>query len=321
MGTVSLIWNTFVPVLMALWAILVLGNLQWDVTAFLSLIPVTRVPTPEEWEILITFYSFFLISVPLFLLGFGPHFADRSGGPKDGGFRLRATTMLILFALLLILCLFFDWMLLILLCAGVIFVVIWLLEAREIIPSGHKMDYVPVFVWIQRGTDGNWSGRCATWDYAHYHARTVEYAKVQTHPKDSDKILLDMTDNWHALEMGGEVGRMSLWMSVLFVLVFNSIVFLTFFWSGTYYPSTVINLVLFVILPSLAVALCLVLVRKRFDLVKQLEYFIKDEAHLSMEKLVILWNLEEKPRLKIVNKLQNPFADFRDGICFDNFND
>ena len=60
---------------------------------------------------------------------------------------------------------------------------------------------------------------------------------------------------------------------------------------------------------------------KKYDLIQDVTDYTEGEAYLDYSKILILWNLEEAARLKIVTKLQDSFRFFNpdEGEEFESF--
>lgn len=179
------------------------------------------------------------------------------------------------------------------------------------VPGSHKMDYVPVFVWIKRGPTG-WLFHGAVWDYHHYNVegyfprpRVVLSRLRPSHLKDDKRVRLYIENPWHSMTQSLEKGSR-----------FNIIAVLLLFLSATAAISMVL---LGLYLEPMFILFMLVLVysgvfvlRYPFS-IRVDDILTQNDAHLSKDWLDIFWNLkEEDSQLKIRQKLQDPFVDLTD---------
>ncbi len=344
-GTISFLWNVVVPGLMAAWGFV----LPWLFNSF----------APGLWRPGFTLEKSLAlggICLVLFYEGFRPHLYDAKYSQEETALQFRATTMLMPFSLALFLSSISDVFLYGLMVGVAFFAVVWILEHLMVLPSAHKMDYVPVFVWVAReeqqdldefyqliGTDprlvlddrfrhvwlydSQWMPICVTWDDGHYRAKTLRYA----HPDKRDPPVLDMRDSWHSLGGGpvepGLKARYREFWSIYVPLLFVTLVLYyividpasQFVYNWVFFPLTFV--------PLIILAVSLAILSHRSVLVPDRSY-----SYLDEDKRNILWNLRESSRLKIITKLQNPFMFFdtktarvravmKESIpCFETFN-
>jgi hypothetical protein len=281
----------------------------------------------------------------LFYEGLRPHIYDIRYSQEETVFQFRATTILLPFSLLLFLSLISEVFLYGLYIGAAFFAIVWVLEFLAVLPSSHKMDYVPVFVWIARVTEEqlesivqnvskvygekthmvidhwrrvfSWLPICLTWDDGHYHAKTLRYYSDDQsifqlrslNEEGPEELVLDMRDAWHSL--GGGPIRLSRTMGR-----FNEygVVFMTYMmvvvvaFLPLFFFTNDDGLIIFMSmigLPLIPLTFAFTFLSHRSDLVKDDSY-----SYLDKDKLKTLWNLREASRLKIITKLQNPFMFF-----------
>jgi len=324
-GTISLVWNVLIPTLMALWGWLTLTNLGWNIQLVFEnfdWFPSIYLTT-EEWLMTIAGFSIWMIvTIPVFVVGISPHISDYAGGPEEGGARFRTTTVLIPLSIMMALYPIFDIMGFLLLVAAGLFLIVWILEKVELFPSGHKMDYVPVFIWIER-IDDFWRPMYATWDYAHYHVKTMRFCEIPKMNENPDRVLLNMSENWHAMEKGSWFeNRLHVFLVQVYLIAMNLFFLIVSLPTGTFNLQLLTVYLSYAVFPSFFIVIGLAVMKLQFDLIpkEEIEDYTSKKARLTYSKLLRLWNLEESARFKIVTKLQNPFRYFRQGKCFDNFN-
>ena len=128
-------------------------------------------------------------------------------------------------------------------------------------------------------------------------------------PSKPLRFRLDIPDPWHAMELEKQAKENYLILGIVGVLI-SALLFAAFY-LGTFSPlfgadpGFLVDLFFYTVPPAIFVQSGLGIVRARFNLLGP------DEEHFELtdNKLRIMWNLEEDPRLKIVTKLQDPFND------------
>ncbi len=322
-GVISLVWNFLIPLLMALWGWFTLASLGWDVQVFLDsfdLFPSIYL-TRNEWMMTIAGFSIWMVvTIPVFIIGISPHMSDYSGEPEERGFRFRTTTVLVPLAILIALYPFFEIMGPLLAGIGFLFLLIWIAEKLELISSGHKMDYVPVFVWLRKVSD-NWNPEYVTWDYAHYHAKTTKFCEMPKMKGNPNRVLLNMSENWHAMEKGSWYeSRLTIFVVLFYLIAMNSFFLVVSLPTGTLSEQLLMTYFLHAGYPSVFIIIGLLVMKLQFDLVPNINNYTSINAPLTYSKLLRLWNFNDSARFKIVTKMQDSFRHFRQGKCFDNFN-
>jgi hypothetical protein len=135
---------------------------------------------------------------------------------------------------------------------------------------------------------------------------TLDLAGIEDTPKPL-RFRLEIPDSWHAMELERQskenylvLGIVGCFISALLLIPFLLGAFSPFFGTNIF-----VNTFFYIVLPAVFVQSGLGIVRARFNLLG------RDEEHLELtdNKLRIMWNLEDEPRLKIVTKLQDPFND------------
>ncbi|MFX0108468.1 MAG: hypothetical protein ACFE7R_09310 [Candidatus Hodarchaeota archaeon] len=234
-GAVSWIWDVMVPILMLIW---------YEFTLLFS-IPL--------------FWTLFAL-IPFFIIGLYPHYQDfRSGlGIR---FAYRSTTLLALFWIILSLTLINQNLRVILLIIAIICLFWWIGDTLELTPTGHPMDYVPVFVWIKKEKE-DWIFERAVWDVFHYTAKmqTKEELNKTGNLIDDSHVSLLMDSPWHSLAAGSvtQLKRFWLWswliapFAIILFLIIVSVVFVTGGNPTAFLLSSLIGRVLaFIIIPFL----------------------------------------------------------------------
>lgn len=195
-------------------------------------------------------------------------------------------------------------------------VILSILEYIEILPSTYRMDYVPVFVWLQRRSSNDsstnpehWWSRYVTYDFTHYRART-DTLPLNTFDRT---IYLKMTEQWHSLEYDEEKYEKSLkkcytcpvclcWILLFFIIagpIFKAIELVLS-----------LKILVFDIVPILVCIAGEVVRMEKWEIIQNDDDYTDGEAYLDESKLLILWNLKETARLKIVTKLMDSFRYF-----------
>ncbi|MFW9846944.1 MAG: hypothetical protein ACFFD6_09365, partial [Candidatus Thorarchaeota archaeon] len=129
----------------------------------------------------------------------------------------------------------------------------------------------------------------------------------------------EIPDPWHAMELEKQSKENYLVLGLIGCIV--SAILMVPFLLGLFEPlfgpdpGIIVNAFFYIVPPLIFVQSGLGIVRARFNLLR------RDEKHLDLtdDKLRIMWNLNEEPRLKIVTKLQDPFNDDafpEDGFSF-----
>jgi hypothetical protein len=208
-------------------------------------------------------------------------------------------------------------------------------EDKEWSPTGHDMDYAPIFVWIEKDPDSDWKFIRAIWDTYHYRSdcwpRPVPRRKLhleeedldslenermeesETRLKDGKRIRLSIDNPWRDFSpytSGFDISLNTL-IRISVIAVIPSIISVfaenTLLWAWSYVAIIVLMLVLFRVTFDLTEEGIL----KEWQEVKgnaiTEKEFLK-KHHLSQSKLEVLWNLSfEEARLKIISKFQDPF--------------
>ncbi|MFW9767513.1 MAG: hypothetical protein ACFFF9_07345 [Candidatus Thorarchaeota archaeon] len=222
---------------------------------------------------------------------------------------------------------------------------VWLAELGGLVPWTHYMDYVPVFVWLSPTSNESaelddpnaWQVYGACWDEYHYetHFRDPEYMRdFMEIPeiKPLERIQLKIDNRWHSLascETYAETPRGGTAFFFVGVIVFAisclgiTLLYLDPISYQANYPTSGYLFLVFVFL-----LVVFGVYRNYYPLVTDdgkggWDALTKegiDLYHLSHDKLVHLWNLDEKKaQLEIRDKMQDPFifdskylSDFRD---------
>jgi len=294
-----------------------------------------------------------VVTLGLYLLFFGlkPHWEDSRRIEKGARLRPRASTPFAIAGIIMFLvwidysCLFRGYY-----CFCVCLLVYFLFEKLELVPTSHRMDYAPVFVYIKKeDVTNSWIFQKACWDKYHY---TVDGYQSSTNNNqrliDQKRIMLKIDNPWHdfaALYAKDEADYRShtirptqqariskkvnyrrhirAWL----VLGIGGILFL--------YESVTNMEVGFLISPTLLIVTGgfllaapavqnFIYLRTMIDRQTQLKSFtqalsmVQHKHHLDHTKLSILWKLpKRKMKLKIIEVMQDPFRD--DPDCFNRF--
>jgi hypothetical protein len=293
-----LIWNFFVPFMFTAETALMLEIFQAS-----GIIGIIQIPGQAWVPILATGF----VSLPLFFTGLWPHLAEAKKG-IGSRFRFRATSPLLPLGVMMWFAVLTDIALWVMIAIWAICLFIWRTSPT------HKMDYVPVFVWIKKIGD-DWEFDSASWDYFHYFTEKRPRADLETEGgilKGGKRIQLLMDNPWHSMFLGSRELKAGLSLLTLAIIGFFACLgvlpFLVFTQDITAYPWVW----LFIGFSFLLVATGSMVARFPFDLIEDDEDYVKEEAHLTDDKLRVLWNLGEKEedreaRFVIVTKMQEPF--------------
>jgi len=308
---VSFFWMVFVPLLMLIWTFLVPFIFTTEMVLFEASIQTGDViqfllSPGESW---IPILATGLVSLPLFATGLWPHVSETRKGQRSK-FRFRSTTLLIFLGALMWVVLFNELILWIMITIWGVCTAFW-----RIRPTGHHMDYAPIFVWIEKEND-RWNLVSAAWDAFHYDSDQMSRAELGEEDalKNGMHVQLLMDNPWHSLFLGSrnirpELNRMT-GAIVLFIL--SVALILTVFFGGlldgyTWRSWTMIGIFFVFTLSGSIVA------RFPSSLIKHSSDYTKDGAHLTDEKLRILWNLgtddvSREGRFVCITQIQDPFS-------------
>ncbi|MGY5876391.1 MAG: hypothetical protein RTU30_11650 [Candidatus Thorarchaeota archaeon] len=321
-GTISFSWMIVLPFLMFIWS------------SYLRYLfdPDNPITADETIKML----AFFAAPIPVIVMALKIHLEDYFENPEGKRLGFRSTDTFFVLYPILAFSWYSDLLTNALFIIGVGFAVAWLVEYCGVSPSSHAMDYVPVFVWIEQnpseledlneekrkkfiGSD-NWMIKHIVWDKFHYYCEPRSWEHLGPYI-DNKRILLEIPDTWHAMEperVGGITGiSKRLYKAIgglVCALVFVIGILVRFeyiMWMNNFLSNLgILELTRSVIFPLLFIAGGVLVVRGRFELVKDHSEYIASNAELTDDKLHALWNLEEKPRLKVITKLQYPFEAF-----------
>jgi hypothetical protein len=303
-GVLTIIWWVVVPLVMGIWNML----FSW-----------------QPWT-----FTFFIFS-PLAILGF----LDSYGDPHR---KLHTTTPLVAFWLIQLLAAI-DYLIpsMILIGLAMVFFVWWLLDLRGTLPTGHAMDYIPVFVWLRKvkseSNEDYWKLHRVAWDSYHYRAGTMDYDNLEKNGyllPDRSVVTLHMNNPWHSLSLRKSREKIldkitAVVMVGSFPLPVTCVLLYLFGWlqDPWWFLIFTVGFPFFCV-----VALCCYQLYT-FPLKRKTN---KNLRLLQHEHLKVLWNLRLKagskwretitgePQLVIVGKMQDPFSDidsftsFRDDI-------
>lgn len=174
-------------------------------------------------------------------------------------------------------------------------------------PYSHMMDYIPVFVWIEK-TEDDWVLKSAAWDIWHYRACKESLEQLTTSPwarlqkdgfvENKKRVRLAMDNPWHSLYRR----PMKIWfMLVMFVggiiatlILFSDIYLLPASWYAIHPRNTPTDIIFLIIVIYISIVL-------RYEW-----SFIKDEKEVveKAEKLLEPHNeLEEAAKEKEISDL------------------
>ncbi|MFW9967108.1 MAG: zinc-ribbon domain-containing protein [Candidatus Thorarchaeota archaeon] len=308
---VSFFWMVFVPLLMLIWTFLVPFIFSTEMFLFEASIQTGDViqfllSPGEAW---IPMLATGLVSLPLFATGLWPHVSETRKG-QGSKFRFRSTTLLIFLGALMWGVLFNELVIWIMIIIWGVCTAFW-----RIRPTGHHMDYVPVFLWMKKDND-KWTFESAAWDCFHYDADRMSREELEEEDalKNGKHVQLLMDNPWHSLFLGSrnirpELNRMTgaivlFTISVALILgVFLGELLVGYTWRSW----AMLGIFSLFTLSGSIVA------RFPSSLIKNSSDYTKDGAHLNDEKLRILWNLgtdeeSREGRLVCVSKMQDPFS-------------
>jgi hypothetical protein len=184
----------------------------------------------------------------------------------------------------------------------------WLLEALNLRSTAHRMDYVPVLVFLRKapafhGVD-DWIFHYAVWDRWHYNTGSslnplnmLESLQYTAGFEPTCDLTID--NPWHSMYYGKPRTRPGQWTYIQFVLS-TLLIGLALFainfidWLDGIIPF--LGTISLSILCLLFVHSGILIAQKPFLLIEEheLNELYSDEAHLTTKKLEILWNLTEK---------------------------
>lgn len=316
---ISYFWMVFVPALMILWTFLIpllfpsemsLFNSTLESEGFLRLIL-----TPSQAWIPMLMTG--LVCLPLFITGLWPHIAEARKG-IGSRLRFRSTSLLVFLGALMWGVFFYDLLFWIIIIVWAFCAVMW-----RVRPTGHEMDYIPIFVWIKK-MGNTWSFDCAAWDYFHYYAEKMSRDELEKENvlKKGQNVCLLMDNPWHSLFLGSRELKKELNMMtgsiVLFIISILAIVYLYLadVLAGYEWGNWLL-LGLFFVLSSSG---CLI-ARFPFSLIKDPKDYTVEGSHLTDDKLRVLWNLgtdevSRKGRFIAITKMQDPFSTEADFTSF-----
>ncbi len=176
LSAVSIIWWVLIPLIMA--------YLNWYLQSM------------GYWLIILLFSALPVISILT-------HLTD-----STSKLRIHQTTPLSVFWLILFLGQFdWIWPSLILSLMGGLFLCLWIfdlfevkIQGRPLYRSGHPMDYIPIFVWIEQ-IDGEWYLSRVYWDKWHYlTGMKTEFKERELYNECRVRFVID--NPWHSLRLG-----------------------------------------------------------------------------------------------------------------------
>ena len=306
---VSLFWTVIVPLLMLIWTFFVPfifiaeTALLSDIFQTSGFIGVIQTPGQAWVPILATGF----VSLPLLMTGLWPHLAEARKG-IGSRFRFRATTPLLILGVMMWFTMITDLALWVMIVLWAICLFVWRTSPT------HKMDYVPVFVWIKKVGD-DWEFDSASWDYFHYFTEKRPRSDLETEGgilKGGKRLQLLMDNPWHSMFLGSRELKAGLSLLTLSIIGFFASIgilpLLVITQDITTYPWVWV----FIGFSFLLVSTGSMVARFPFNLIEDEEDYVKEEAHLTDDKLRVLWNLGEKEedreaRFVIVTKMQEPF--------------
>jgi hypothetical protein len=264
-----------------------------------------------------------VIALPLFFIAAAAHISDFRDPDKEG-FHFRGATWLLIFGALPVALVYYlhggltdilgtvvtvlwwaNWILL------VVFLIGWILSLFGVGPGSHRMDYVPVFVYLKSNDGRNWNFESACWDYYHYQA-VCRDKSTEDLLRKGRRVRLIMNDPWHSLSLGSRIntrlgtgiGALLLMLCLAFPIVSVP--------QGWLQPWGVMFMFFLFVVGGIIVAQmplgggALSNLRRLRDLTH-----LRERAYLSEEKIHLLWNLsDEKAQLVIRTKLQDPFRNY-----------
>jgi hypothetical protein len=305
----SLFWTVVVPLMMLIWTFFVPFIFSAETALLLEIYQTSGfigiIQTPGQTWVPILATGF--VGLPLFFTGLWPHLAEAMKG-IGSRFRFRATSPLVILGAMMWFAVFTDIALWIMIIVWAICLFVWRTSPT------HKMDYVPVFVWIKKEGD-QWEFDSASWDYFHYFTDKRPRTDLENEGgiiKGGKRIQLLMDNPWHSMFLGSrelKIGLSLLSLSIIGLFVsLGALPLLVITQDITTYPWVW----LFIGFAFLLVATGSMVARFPFNLIEDMDEYVKEEAHLTDDKLRILWNLGEKEedseaRFVIVTKMQEPF--------------
>ncbi|MFW9912351.1 MAG: hypothetical protein ACFFEU_07760 [Candidatus Thorarchaeota archaeon] len=308
---VSFFWMVFIPLLMLIWTFLVPFIFSAEMALFEASIQTGNLidfllSPGEAW---IPMLATGLVSLPLFMTGLWPHVSEARRG-QGSKFRFRSTTLLIFLGALMWGVFFNELVIWAMILIWGICTLFW-----RVRPTGHEMDYIPIFVWLEKDND-KWKLANAAWDYFHYNAEQMSREELEEEDalrKDSNVQLL-MDNPWHSLFLGsrdirGELNMMtgSIVLFIISIGLLWGIFFEDLFAGYTWSNWAMLGIFFMFALSGSIIA------RFPSSLIKDKSDYTKDGSHLTDEKLRVLWNLgtdevSRMGRFVCVSKIQNPFS-------------
>lgn len=342
-SAVSMLWMVIVPFLMAGWGYVIY-------TFYNTLVlQVQLAASTDFWSILWPPSALWLpglltggVSLPLLLSGLWDHRHDVG---LEGGIAVRSTSLMTIYAIMMWFIPLSWWIAVMIGVFAFITLVYWILDQVGIAKSSHPMDYLPVFVWIEKAGDAEWKFVEASWDKFHYKGETKKRKDLEevrfslmtpnldVRETDSGeeiaRVRLQMDNPWHSVRPGGHVTRLLMGVSFGVLAICCLIIgYLGEFnlWLG--FPSYGAHLAvtlffaifaLRTILRFPSILYSLDEYKKKIALPKQSHEMhqmnFETRNHLSEDRLETLWNLVKidkdspdiRPRFVIITKMQDPF--------------
>ncbi|MFW9788615.1 MAG: hypothetical protein ACFFE2_17020 [Candidatus Thorarchaeota archaeon] len=340
-SSVSLHWLVMVPLLMTIIGLLILYTWTPDLSLFLQ----RREPGPFTEEIV----NFFLLSPTLayqillfetFIAGFGPYLPFwKKEDPYKPNVEVRPAfiTTAIYWPL--------SWLLGInpirwlqySIGAMVFFAALWAIATHRRWLTAHDMDYLPVFVWIEK--EGSiWKPKAICWDYWHYfsYKKRLEDSDYNFDEKRFE-FKLRMDNPWHSLhdiDKDEQSMRRIRILFLVFACIFTSIA-LSILGRVLNQPVPITYATRLTVIWVIGIsfyygeshfAFTAPLIRMKNRQNEDTKDFEENLGFLSHEWLVVLWNLidstvekraalwsqeeiekRREPRLVAITKMQEPF--------------
>ncbi|MGY5874869.1 MAG: hypothetical protein RTU30_03905 [Candidatus Thorarchaeota archaeon] len=169
----------------------------------------------------------------------------------------------------------------------------------------HRMDFAPIYLYLNEVQTDKWEAESACWDYYHYGA--------VCEPHEGKKRLnLIMTDTWHSFSRKGFVNKAYTTLLGFLAVVGGAALLIASQFSVIQvdYPEVI---GLFLIVIGVIMMSQRPLGGKKLSELSELSdpLFLSEHAHLTQEKLETLWRLKDpNAKLKITATLQDPFNNY-----------
>lgn len=338
LGIVSLLWMSVIPMILAVWAVLIATLFPLEMSAVLDVLE-----SGQHLRLFTETYPLFMLLATggvwssLIIAGLRPHYGDWVNMPKGRRLHLRSTTLLIPYGLLEFVAVYSVWVPIVLFSVGFAWFVVWIMQRKKMAKGEHPMDYVPVFIWVtwnkenqpkaDRTSASNWDFSRACWDYYHYNAVTKGKDDLQSNRANcrsnylsgdkQTRVTLLMDNMWHSLFLGTQPARV--FPRGILVMIISGTVIIIAAYLETLLGYTW-SRILFLVFGFLIVFAAKNAARFPSELESEWKEKVKKvgnyESHLSRRSRELMWNLADKQaRLAIVSKLQDPFntrSDFYD---------